>query len=289
MMRAAVLICFGCLSLNAAASVDLTTLWDFADPALSEQRFRGALQSATGDDALILQTQIARTYALRKDFNAARAVLVSIAGEVAGAGEEVRARYWLELGRTYASHRHTPESQGPESLQHARSAFSRSLDISKRAKLDALAIDAMHMLVFVDTAPEDQLKWNLAALSLIAASDQQDAKRWEASISSNTGEALYDLGRYEESLRNFRRALFLREQQHESQGVRDAYWHIARVLRIQNKLEEALAIQLRIEQESQAAGRPKYYIFEELQLLYQAKGDSQRARYYEARARALKR
>lgn len=176
MLRTALLICLGCLTLSAAATVDLTALWDFGDPALSERRFRDALKSASGDDALILQTQIARTYALRKDFNAARAQLISIGGAVAGAGEEVRARYWLELGRTYASHRHAPESQGPESRQQARSAFSTSLEISKRAKLDALAIDAMHMFVFVDTAPEDQFKWNLAALSLIEASDQPDAK-----------------------------------------------------------------------------------------------------------------
>lgn len=70
--------------------------------------------------------------------------------------------------------------------------------------------------------------------------------------------------------------------------MRDAYWHIARVLRIQNKIDEALAIQLRIGQESRAAGQPRYYIFEELQLLYEAKGESQRARHYEARARALR-
>lgn len=245
---------------------------NFGDPALSEQRFRDALKSATGDDALVLETQIARTYALREDFDAARAVLTSIADDIAEAGEEARARYWLELGRTYASHRHAPESLGPESREQARSAFSKSLDISKQAKLDALSIDAMHMFVFVDPAPEEQLKWNLAALSLIAASDQQDAKRWEASISSNTGEALYDLGRYEEALPYFRRTLNLREQQQQPQGARDANWHIARVLRMQNKLEAPLEIQLRIEQESEAAGRPRHYLFEELQLLYQAKG-----------------
>ena len=289
MLRAALLICLGYLALSPAAAVDVAALWDFGDPALSERRFRDALKSASGDDALILKTQIARTYALRKDFNQARTLLLSIAGEVPGAGEEARARYWLELGRTYASHRHAPESQGPESRQHARSAFTTSLDISQRAKLDALAIDAMHMFVFVDTAPEDQLKWNLAAMSLIEASDQHDAKRWEPSISSNTGEALYDLGRYEEALRYFRRSLNLREQRHEQQAVRDAYWHIARVLRIQNKIDEALAIQLRIEQESQTAGQPKYYIFEELQLLYEAKGEPQRARQYEAQAQALQR
>ena len=47
---------------------DLSMLWDFNQPDVSEQRFRAALASAAGDDALILQTQIARTYGLRGDF-----------------------------------------------------------------------------------------------------------------------------------------------------------------------------------------------------------------------------
>ncbi len=41
---------------------DLSHLWDFTQPELSEQRFREALATANPDEALILQTQIARTY-----------------------------------------------------------------------------------------------------------------------------------------------------------------------------------------------------------------------------------
>lgn len=41
--------------------MDIAKLWDFSDPALSEQRFREMLESAEGDDALILKTQIARS------------------------------------------------------------------------------------------------------------------------------------------------------------------------------------------------------------------------------------
>lgn len=48
---------------------DLSMLWDFSQPDVSEQRFRAALASSTGDDALnSLQTQIARTCGLRGDF-----------------------------------------------------------------------------------------------------------------------------------------------------------------------------------------------------------------------------
>jgi tetratricopeptide (TPR) repeat protein len=145
------------------------------------------------------------------------------------------------------------------------------------------------MFVFVDTAPADQLKWNEEALAVIAASEQPDAKRWEASISSNAGEALYDLGRYDEAMNYFRRTVFLREQSDDPRGVRDAYWHMARVLRIQGHIDDALAIQMRLERESDVAQQPRDYIYEELQLLYQAKGDASRAREYEQRAKALHR
>ena len=40
-------------------TIDLTPLWDFARPDVSEQRFRAALANATGDDALILRPPIA--------------------------------------------------------------------------------------------------------------------------------------------------------------------------------------------------------------------------------------
>ena len=43
-------------------TVDLSTLWDYAHPAVSEERFRVAIIRAVPDDAFILQTQIARTW-----------------------------------------------------------------------------------------------------------------------------------------------------------------------------------------------------------------------------------
>ena len=69
---------FGCISTMAHAALDLDALWDFRDPARSEQRFQDALAKADGDDALILRTQIARTHGLRRDFDRARTVLREI-------------------------------------------------------------------------------------------------------------------------------------------------------------------------------------------------------------------
>lgn len=261
-------------------AVDIAKLWDFSNPELSEERFRSALDTAVGDDVLILQTQIARTYLLRKDFKRARELLRSLESRVQAAQAEAQVRYWLELGRTYASHQHPAESQTIESKQIARAAYSRALAIAKEARLDGLAVDAIHMFVFVDTDPADQLGRGREALALVESSDQPDAKRWEASVHNNIGEALYELGRYDEAETHFKRALSLRMKADNPKATRDAYWQIARVLRAQKHVDEALEIQLRLERESSAAGNPQDYVFEELELLYRAKGCTECAQRY---------
>jgi len=145
---------------TSAHAIDLDSMWDFRQPAVSEERFREALKSASGDDALILQTQIARTYMLRGEFDTARGLLAANQVSVQAAGPEARARYWLESGRSYASHRHPPGTQTAETRELARDAYMRALVIANGANLDAVAIDALHMLPFVDTDPAQQLDWN---------------------------------------------------------------------------------------------------------------------------------
>ena len=268
-------------------AIDVTPLWDFSQPELSEQRFRAALQTASGDDALILQTQIARSYGLRKDFATARAVLRDIEPQIAQAGPEARVRYFLELGRTYASATHAPEQMTQQDRDLARAAYRRALDEARAARLDNLAIDAIHMFAFIDTAPAEQLEWGRQALAVVEQSTQPAAKRWEASIRNNIGYALHQLGRYEEALQQFRLALELRERGTDADATRAARWMIAWTLRAMGKAEEALQIQLRLEREADAAGRPDRYVFEELEALYQAAGDTERAQFYRQRRDAL--
>jgi len=280
-LRTIAFISIICLMPRAALAVDVAQLWDFSNPELSEKRFRLALNTAVGDNALILQTQLARTYMLRKDFEQARAVLRAIELQIPAASAEAQVRYWLELGRSYASHQHSAVSQTPESNQLARAAFTKALAVAKEAKLDGLAIDAVHMFVFVDKEPLEQLARGQEALALVEASEQPEAKRWKASVLNNMGEALFELKRFDEALTHFKQALSLRQNGGTAKAIRDAHWQIARVLRVLNQTDEAMAIQLRLESESEVAGDRKGYIFEELRLLYLAKGNAERARYYE--------
>jgi tetratricopeptide (TPR) repeat protein len=279
LLAALVLIC---LTLpGPAMAIDLAPLWDFNDPELSEQRFRAALQTATPDDALVLQTQIARTYGLRKNFVEAQAILRSIEPKIAAAGPEAQTRYYLELGRTFASAAHTPESQTPEARETARAAYGRALEVAKAAGLDSLAIDALHMFAFVDTTPQDQLKWGLEALGIVESSTQPQAVKWEASIRNNIGYALHQLGRYPEALAQFQQAVVIREREADAESTRAAHWMVAWTLRALDRPDEALEIQLRLEQECEAAGQPDPYVFEELEILYRAEGNLDRAGHYE--------
>jgi len=264
----------------SAMAIDLAPLWNFSDPAQSEQRFRAALATATGDDALILQTQIARSYGLRQQFTQARDLLEALAGDMATAGPEARARHALELGRTFASATHPPESQTAEARTRARAAFEAALAAARTGQLDHLAIDALHMLAFVDTAPADQLKWAQQALAVAQASTQRQAKQWEASLRNNAGYALHQLGRLDEALAQFRHALQLREAGNDPAATRVARWMVAWTLRGLGRADDALAMQLALEADCQAAGAPDPYVFEELEILYRERGADDLARKY---------
>jgi len=270
---------------GSAMAIDLTPLWDHAQPAVSEERFRAALGTASGDDALVLRTQIARTWGIRREFDKAREMLDGLRPEIDRAGVEPRVRWQLEWGRTWVSATHAPPQRTPEALAQARAAYAQALDMAQAAGLDGLAVDAVHMMAFVDTAPADQLKWNERGLAIARASRQPAASAWEASLRNNQGVALKELGRLDDALAEFHQALVLREAQGQVRGIRIAHWMIAWTLRAMGRLDEARETQLRLEREWDADGQPDPYVFEELQAIYQAQGNEARARHYAERHR----
>ena len=273
---------------TSAMAIDLRPMWDFSKPALSEERFRAALATAQGDDALILQTQIARTWGLRRDFERARQILAEVQPQIEKAGPEPQVRYWLELGRTWASGTHKPEQLTPEAKTQARNAYDRALAIAKAAKLDALAIDAVHMYAFIDTDPQSGIKWADEGLKLAQASTQPNARRWEASLRNNKGVALNQLKRHDEALAELQLALQLTEANGKTDDIRIAHWMVANTLRLMGRLDEARDIQLRLEREGDADKAPDPYVFEELEAIYKAQGNAERAAHYAARLKVSK-
>jgi len=267
-------------------TVDLSTMWDFAHPEISERRFRAALAVASGDDALILQTQIARTFGLRRDFVQAQKVLGEIESQLQKASFEAKAYYFLELGRSYTSATHPPESQTDEVRQKASSAYLAAIQLAQEAGLDLLTIDALHMLAFVETTVEDQIEWNRRAIAAMQASSLPEASKWAGPLHNNLGYALHSLGRYDEALHEFELALAAHQRGGNLQSIRIAHWMVAWTLRALGRYDEALEIQLRLEQECADAGEPDPYVFEELEHLYRALNDSEQAEKYAERRKA---
>jgi tetratricopeptide (TPR) repeat protein len=269
-------------------TVDLSTLWDYAHPAVSEERFRAAIVRAAPDDAFILQTQVARTYGLRKDFVKAREILAGIEPRFESVSPEAQVRWLLEMGRTWASPVHMQEQLSPENREKARPLYMRAFEIAKQAKLDFLAIDALHMMVVVDDAPAQQLEWNMKAIEYMEACSQPEAKKWEGSLYNNVGYAHHLAGRDDEAIIYYGKSLAAYERQGRAANVRIAHWMIANALRTQGRLQDALAIQQRLEREWDQAGEPDPYVYEELEALHRALGNEPLAKHYAGKRRAAK-
>lgn len=256
--------------------MDVSRYWNFNDPAASEAAFRKALSAGPGaDDSLTLQTQIARTYSLRSRFDDAHTLLDAIEPQLATAGAEPRVRYLLERGRTFRS---------SKAADRARPLFVDAAERARTAKLDALEVDALHMIALVEGEPEAQMQWNRKALAVAASSADPLARNWDASLANNIGMSLHDAGRYDEALTSFRAALAARQRIGNAGLVRVARWMIAWTLRSLHRHDEALAILRRLDAENAAAGEPDGHVFEEIaeNLLAQQRGDA--AKPYFAKA-----
>lgn len=211
--------------------MDLDTLWNFRDPAGSEQRFRAALADASGVDALVLRTQLARSLGLQRRFAEAAAELSTVDP---GDNALVAVHLDLERGRVHRSSGDDPAA--------ARSCFVRALERAEAAGLDYLAADAAHMLAISEPG-EAQIPWAERALKIANGSDDPRAQKWAGSITHNLGWTMHDLGRYEEALRYFEQSLQLREKGGHEEPIAVGRWTVARVLRSLKRYDEALAIQ----------------------------------------------
>lgn len=257
--------------------MDIKGLWNFADPAASEAVFRERLASASSDDALSLQTQIARSLGLRSRFDEAHAVLDRVEPRLAAAGAEPRVRYLLERGRTFRSSRQ---------VDRARPLFTQAVEGAAAAGLDELSVDAMHMVALVEPTAAEQMHWNLRALALAESSIDANARSWKASLANNIGMTLRDEGKFDQALLRFRSAVDAREPMGNAANTRAAHWMVAWTLRSLKRHDEALGILRRLEREAAAANEPDGFVFEELAENLLAIGQAAQARPYFAKAHA---
>lgn len=249
---------------------EVDALWDYSDPAASEVRFRVALNS-NPESHNVLQTQIARTLGLRRQFDQARQVLDNVSAVDREADATLDARWNLEMGRTLNS------SGDPAA---ARSYFEHALTRADEAGADFYSVDALHMLGIVAQG-EESLDWNHKAIARAEASSDERTRNWLGSLLNNTGWSLHDLGRYEEALGLFEKAEAFRAKSGKEAPLRIARWCVARCLRSLGRYTEALTIQ-----EKLAQGDSGGYVSEELGELKLVMGDLEEAKPHFAAAYA---
>lgn len=254
--------------------MDIESYWEYGDPAASESRFEAALASAQGDQRLELETQIARTYSLRKRFTDAHAALDAIEPRLGAAGPAPRVRYLLERGRTF-------NSSGD--MARALVLFGQAFELARASGLDGLAVDAAHMGAIAASGQESAV-WTVRGVEMARASNDPKARALLPALLNNHAWNLFDAGAFEAALPAFREAeVAWIATGRQTQG-RIATWSVARCLRALKRHDEALALQLALEVRWQSAGAPDGYVYEELAELYEARADAVAARRYFALA-----
>ena len=213
--------------------VDFDALWDYDDPAGTEQRFRALLpQLVQTESYWPLLTQLARTLGLQGRFEEGHEWLDQVAAAQPRPDTVVWVRYLLERGRLFNSAGHPDQAQP---------FFREAWQLAVPAGFDFYAVDAAHMLAIVASPPE-QIGWNEQAIALAKGSPDPRARNWLGSLYNNLGWSYHDLGDYPTALALFEQALDFRRQQGRPKQIAIAQWCVARCLRSLGRRQEALSI-----------------------------------------------
>lgn len=237
----------------------LGELWDFQDPALSEARFRRRLAQAglPPSEALEARTQLARALGLQKRFAEGHAELDAVDVALLSHPEwrRVALRTLLERGRLF-------NSAGEKGK--AKPLFEAAWELGLASQEDGLAVDAAHMVAIAEDADGAKL-WNLKALALAESSQAPAARAWLGSLHNNLGWTFHDAGDFDTAMGHFQKALAWHEAKGSVGPLDIARWAVARCLRSQGKLAEALASQQALQASMAARQAPEDgYVSEEL-------------------------
>ncbi len=233
--------------------IDPRPLWDFDDPAASGARLLDAAEHADEPERTVWLTQYARALGLQQRYDDATEVLDALSSEDPEAATYIE----LERGRVLSS------SGRPD---QARPVFEAAARRAEDAGLDALHVDALHMMAIVAPS-EHQHAINTRALAVARASSEQRARDWDASLLNNIGMTYADAGDFEQALSSFQEALAARERIGDPQRIRVARWMIAWSLRNLGRSDEAREMQQALKRELDAVGETDEYVDEELALL----------------------
>jgi tetratricopeptide (TPR) repeat protein len=215
-------------------------LWDFSDPAASEERFRAAADddTHTAHVRAVMATQLARALGIQGRAAEALELLDSVASVGIPAGEperdaaEVRARVAIERGRILAA---------ADRRSEAVPVLTHGVREAALAGSPFLVLDALHMLALNDAGHEEE--WAAEGFDVLAGSRDPRVLRWGVALHNNLGWTMHDGGRAEAALAQFELAVEAADRYGTAEQQHVARWSVARCLRTIGRTDEALDLQ----------------------------------------------
>ena len=267
---------------------DFDTLWNFDDPAATEERFHEILDRRPPDldYRLQLTTQLVRAVGLQGRFDEGLALLGSVSGDLPEANDVTRVRWLLEQGRLYNSAGSPVLARRPLEEAFGLASPPEDARATRDPALDRYAVDAAHMLAILHEG-RDRIAWNRRAIALADASDDPGARAWLGSLYNNLGFAEMDAGRYKAALKTHRKAHAWYSAEGDARWARVSRWAEGKTLRLLDRCDDALEIQQALEAAWDADGAPDGYVFEEIAECRLLQGEEEVARLYFARALEL--
>jgi tetratricopeptide (TPR) repeat protein len=212
-------------------------LWNYRDPAGTEQKFRELLDAGLAADdksyAAELLTQIARTQGLQQKYADALATLNESERLITPEMKQAYTRILLERGRVL-------NSSGK--AEDAVPFFERALHAAKDAGLEFHAVDAAHMLG-IACKNETALAWNEEAIRMAEAAADPRARNWLGPLYNNTAWTYHEMGRHSDALNLFERDIAYRTSRDRPVEAGIARWSAAKMMRHLGRFEQALQIQ----------------------------------------------
>jgi tetratricopeptide (TPR) repeat protein len=261
-------------------------LWNWGDPADSERRFLELSERVSAEADLAYHqevlTQVARALALQAKFAEGHALLDTIAREEDTAALDalsplVAVRVILERGRIHNS------SGNPAA---ARPCFLAALARAEHAALDFYAVDAAHMLGIIEPK-EEGLEWNGIAMRMAEASSDERTKGWLGSLMNNTAWIYFDMGEFTKSIELFEKDYAYRLSRNRPAEARIARYSIGKTMRALKRTEEALVLQLALNEEFVAVREEDGFVKEEIGECLLALDRAEEAKSWFAKAHAL--
>ncbi|KZE92559.1 MULTISPECIES: hypothetical protein [unclassified Agromyces] len=214
-------------------------LWDFADPATSEQRFRAVAddEAVPTHERAVMTTQLARAIGIQRRDDEALALLDDLeaagrADETPEEAAELRARIALERGRIAAT---------AERFDEAVPLFTKAVREAALAGSTFLVLDALHMLALNDAGHEEE--WATEGFDILEGVRDRRLKRWGVALHNNLGWTKHDAGDAVAALHHFERAVEAADQYGTAGQQHVARWSVGRALRTLGRTDEALELQ----------------------------------------------